>query len=125
MSNYVRRLYNGMASTPLESLATVAKQPFEEFRCGALKLMISLAKYEWAQQDMVVCPGYLEYLLDRRTEPEKSGKELKYELIVELIHSTSSRQVFDVPYLLKLREYEREGPFFAKAQAAVAFEGAG
>ena len=61
--------------------------------------------------------------MDRRTEPEKEGKEQKYALIVELVHSETGNQVFDKPYFLRLREYEQEGPFFARAQAAVAFEG--
>ena len=68
--------------------------------------------------------GFLEYLLDRKTESDKAGKEHKYEVIAELVHSPFSKEVFDKPYHLRLREYEREGPFFVKAEAAVAFEGA-
>lgn len=68
--------------------------------------------------------GFLEYLLDRKTETDKAGKELKYELIAELVRSPFSKEVFDKPFHLRLREYEREGPFYVQAQAAVAFEGA-
>ena len=68
--------------------------------------------------------GFLEYLLDRTTESDKAGKEHKYEFIVELVRSPVSKEVFDKPFYLRLREYEREGPFYVRAQAAVAFEGA-
>jgi len=68
--------------------------------------------------------GFLEYLLDRKTETDKAGKEMKYELISELVRSPFSKEVFDKPFHLRLREYEREGPFYVQAQAAVAFEGA-
>ena len=68
--------------------------------------------------------GFLEYLLDRTTETDKAGKEHKYEFIVELVRSPFSKKVFEKPFYLRLREYEREGPFYVKAQAAVAFEGA-
>lgn len=68
--------------------------------------------------------GFLEYLLDRKTETDKTGKELKYEFIAELVHSPFSKEVFDKPIHLRLREYEREGPFYVQAEAAVAFEGA-
>ena len=68
--------------------------------------------------------GFLEYLMDRKTETDKAGKELKYELIVELVRSPFSKEVFEKPFHLRLREYEREGPFYVRAQAAVAFEGA-
>ncbi|XP_031558026.1 26S proteasome non-ATPase regulatory subunit 5-like [Actinia tenebrosa] len=124
LSSFLRGLYTAMANKPFQAFVSVAKQPFESLRCSCLRLMKCLAKYEWVQQDMVACPGYLEYLLDRKTEPEKSGRELKYDLIVELAHSPSAKQVFGMPYLLKLREYEREGPFFARAESTVAFEGA-
>ena len=62
--------------------------------------------------------------MDRKTETDKVGKEQKYEFIVELVRSPFSKEVFDKPFHLRLREYEREGPFFVRAQAAVAFEGA-
>ena len=68
--------------------------------------------------------GFLEYLLDRTTESDKAGKEHKYEFIVELVRSPFSKEVFEKPFSLRLREYEREGPFYVRAQAAVAFEGA-
>lgn len=68
--------------------------------------------------------GFLEYLMDRKTEADKAGKEQKHELIVELVRSPFSKEVFEKPFHLRLREYEREGPFYVRAQAAVAFEGA-
>ena len=60
--------------------------------------------------------------MDRHTEPDKAGKEHKYALVVELVKSPSSAEVFDKPYLLRMREYEREGPFYVRAQATVALE---
>ncbi|EDO34558.1 predicted protein [Nematostella vectensis] len=124
LCEFAKVLYKNMAAAPLEAIFTVAKQPFEELRCSALCLLRSLARYQWALQDMINCPGFLEYLLDRRTEFEKSGKEHKYDLIKELVHFPPAKQIFDRPYFLRLQEYEREGPFFARAEAAVAFEGA-
>jgi len=62
--------------------------------------------------------------MGRKTETDKAGKEQKDEFIVELVRSLFPKEVFDKPFHLRLREYEREGPFFFKAQAAVAFEGA-
>lgn len=72
----------------------------------------------------LVSKGFLEYLMDRTTETDKAGKEQKYEFIVELVRSPFSKEVFEKPFHLRLREYEREGPFYVRAQAAVAFEGA-
>ena len=62
--------------------------------------------------------------MDRSTETDKAGKEQKYELIVALLRSPFSKKTFEKPFHLRLREYEREGPFYVRVQAAVAFEGA-
>ena len=62
--------------------------------------------------------------MDRSTETDKAGKEQKYELIVTLLRCPFSKETFEKPFHLRLREYEREGPFYVRAQAAVAFEGA-
>lgn len=124
LSVLTRSLFSAMATNPLQILVDVSKQPFQDVHCAVLKVFRSLAKYKWAQEGMTTCPGFLEYLLDRKTETDKAGKELKYELIAELVRSPFSKEVFDKPFHLRLREYEREGPFFVQAQAAVAFEGA-
>ena len=61
--------------------------------------------------------------MDRTTETNKTGKELKYELILELVRSPFSKEVFEKPFYLRLQEYKREGPFYVRTQAGVAFEG--
>ena len=53
--------------------------------------------------------------MGRKTETDKAGKEQKDEFIVELVRSLFPKEVFDKPFHLRLREYEREGPFFFKA----------
>lgn len=124
LSVLTRSLFSAMTSNPFQELMEISKQPFQDVHCAVLKVLRSLAKYRWAQENMTTCPGFLEYLLDRKTETDKTGKELKYEFIAELVHSPFSKEVFDKPIHLRLREYEREGPFYVRAEAAVAFEGA-
>ena len=53
----VKDAYDKFAARPMEMLMSVAKQPFQGLRCGALKVLQSLAKYKWAQEDMVQCAG--------------------------------------------------------------------
>ena len=69
-------------------------------------------------------PGFHEYLLDRSTETNKEGKEAKFEVVSALAEAPTSGEVFGRPYLLRLKEYVREGPFFVKVQSEVALEGA-
>ena len=71
------------------------------------------------------CPGFLEFLLDREAERDKTGKEAKFQLLVSL--ANSGQQVRDlVGHELEflLLEYVRMGPFYVAAQSQVAFQSA-
>lgn len=57
LSELVRGVYNKLASQPMDMLMSIAKQPFQGIRCRALKVLQSLAKYKWAQQEMIQCAG--------------------------------------------------------------------
>ena len=48
-------------------------------------------------------PTFSEYLLDRNTEKEKEGCELKYNVISALVASQTSGVVFSPAYLMKLK----------------------
>ena len=69
--------------------------------------------------------GCLEYILDRRTEHEKAGKEGKYEVVLSIVSSPTALSVFGTEMLLPLRKYEKEGPFFVAPDVNIAFEGDG
>ena len=103
-------------------LMKAVKQPFEDLHTAGLKLLLVLANFEWGQREMHDHPGFLEYLLDRQTESEKTGKELKYEIVHRLVISGTAESVFGSPSYLKLRKYDREGPFFYSADTTVALE---
>ena len=59
LSALVKSLYDTLGPEPLQMLMSIAKQPFEESRCAALRVMTSLARYRWAQQNMISSPGEL------------------------------------------------------------------
>ena len=107
---------------PLHVMFVIAKQPFEDLHFAGLRLFQMLAAWEWAQVEMVSVPGLLEYLLDRKTERTKDGKELKYGIVCSLVSSKTAERVFGSPSYLKLRKYEREGPFYVQTEGVVAFE---
>lgn len=64
----------------------------------------------------------MEYLLDRRTENEKECQELKYEVVKKMSISPYITSVFDKPSVLKLKQFVREGPFYAGSDVSVAME---
>ena len=59
MSELVKGVYVKLTLQPIDMLMNIAKQPFQGLRCRALKVFQSLAKYKWAQQDMIDCAGKL------------------------------------------------------------------
>ena len=64
----------------------------------------------------------MEYLLDRKTEPEKEGKELKYSIIRSLSESPTGRANLGIEYYQRVCQYAKDGPFHSDQQTAVKFE---
>lgn len=108
---------------PLSVVMSTAKQPFADLRTSGLKFLLAISPHEWGQQEFNSFPGFLEYLLDRRTEPDKAGKELKYDIVHCLVSSGTAEAVFGSVSYLQLRKYDREGPFFFTGEQAIALEG--
>lgn len=115
--------FNTLHPNILQTLISVLKQPFKDLRTAGLKVLLSMAPWQWAQREMHTQAGFLEYLLDRRTEPDKVGKELKYEVVHAIVASGTAEGVFGSANYLKLRQYDREGPFFYTVETTVALEG--
>ena len=60
--------------------------------------------------------------MDRSTEYDKAGKESKFDLIKALMEAPTTAEVFGRPFLLKLKEYVRDGAFYVYVQSEVAVE---
>ena len=118
------RWFNTIHKTPLPILMSIAKQPFQDLRIAGLHVLLTMAAFEWGQRQFYSHAGFLEYLLDRTTEPDKEGKELKYDIVHSLVTSGDIvERVFGNVDLLKLRRYDREGPFYTTADTSIALEG--
>lgn len=105
-------------------LLSIVRQPFADLRLAGLMVFVELAVQEWGQREMQACPGFLEYLLDRSSEPDKEGKELKYEIVRMLVRSEHAEQLWGNVDLLKMKMYDREGPYHYPGDTTVAIEGA-
>lgn len=115
--------YSNLGSQTFNYLMTVATQPFPELRCSLLSFFQALASQPWAQVIMNNHPGFREYLLDRSTEKTKECKEAKYAVISMITESPTVAEIFGQPYVVHLRVYCNQGPFYVRAQAEVAMEG--
>nr|XP_054769978.1 26S proteasome non-ATPase regulatory subunit 5-like [Lytechinus pictus] len=116
------RWFTNLSPKPLDLLLSLCKQPFMEIRCNALLILRALVNQPWAGRMLNQEAGFLEYLLDRTTEPDKEGKETKYSVVKALAEAPSTGDIFGRPALLRLKEYVRDGPFYVRVQSEVAME---
>jgi len=116
------KLYRYLASHPMKFLFNLLKQPYSELRYGTFNLLKVLAKYSWVEQDVALCAGFVEYLLNRNTEHEKEGKEMKYEIIKRLSISASAKDNLGVAFYDMICKYAKEGALYAEAQVVVETE---
>jgi 26S proteasome non-ATPase regulatory subunit 5 len=124
MSNLTESWFQSIGPQPMDQMMTLSTQPFTDLRYSAFTIYHTMALQAWGQQTMNNYPGFKEYLLNRSTENEKVGKEMKYKIVQTLVESPTAAAVFGQPYFMKLREYHREGAFYLRVQAEVAMEGA-
>ena len=97
---------------------TIAKQPFPDLRYASLSFLLSVSRWKWGQKEMKGCPGFVEYLLDRKTEGDKKGKEMKYDIIRTMAESPYCEETMEGPVYLKLKQYVREGPFYVVTESS-------
>nr|XP_033817556.1 26S proteasome non-ATPase regulatory subunit 5 [Geotrypetes seraphini] len=116
--------FASLSTQPLDLFRNISTQPFPDLHCGALKVFTAIANQPWAQRLMVGSPGFVEYIVDRTVDPDKSSKDAKFELVKALVNSKSIAEIFGNQHYLRLRAYVREGPYFVKAISTVAVEGA-
>ena len=50
-------LYKHLGQNPIEVLMNSSKQPFPDVRNGSFKVLASISRYSWSEQDMALAPG--------------------------------------------------------------------
>nr|XP_006640599.1 PREDICTED: 26S proteasome non-ATPase regulatory subunit 5 [Lepisosteus oculatus] len=116
--------FNSLSSQPMEMLKSISTQPFPELHCSALKIFTGMASQPWGQKKMIDTPGFVEFIVDRSTGPDKESKDAKYELVKALVDSKTTAEIFGNQHYLRLRTYMREGPYYVTAVSSVTVEGA-
>ena len=103
-------------------LLSFVRMPFSDLRVAVLHVMMEMARWEWGQRLMQGCPGLLEFLLDREVVLDKEGCELKYDAVRRCVESECGVAVWGNVDMLKLRKFQKEGPFYQKSETSVAIE---
>ena len=121
-SKWYSPIASSASVSPAQSVWSYGKDPSVRVRCAALNLLSVFIKLPFGIRDVLSLPGFLEYLLDRATEIERSGWEAKYTLIKEILASAAFTDRLDAADVMQLRTYVRQGAVFAKGQVSAAVD---
>ncbi|GAB1607017.1 26S proteasome non-ATPase regulatory subunit 5-like [Argonauta hians] len=113
-----------ISANPFKMVMTISQQPFPNMRIASKTVFLSLSNQTWGVKLMADHPTFVEYLLDRRTEHTAEDKRLKYEIVDSVVGmGATAEEVFGSPNFLKLRSYQKQGPFYVQSESAVSMEG--
>ncbi|XP_026496816.1 26S proteasome non-ATPase regulatory subunit 5 [Vanessa tameamea] len=115
-----REWFRSLSKQPdaIDVLFENCKNPFPDITLAALTLLNAVCQHHWGEELVARTAGFIEYLLDRSVNFTKESKEIKYEIIKCLSHST----VFDENILTRLLKYVEQGPFYTEIVTQVAME---
>jgi len=114
----------GGTPTPLFTLISYAKQTLEDLRISSFAIMQKMALHPWGQTEMTSSREFIDYILNRTTETTKLGKEWKFTIVQTLVKAHNAENIIPPNVFDRLTRYLREGPFYVRTEAAVAFESA-
>ncbi|RIA97789.1 26S proteasome non-ATPase regulatory subunit 5 [Glomus cerebriforme] len=112
----------GGTPTPLSTLTSNTKQTLEDLRIASFAIMQKIALHPWGQTEMTNSKEFIDYILNRTTETTKLGKEWKFTIIQTLVKAPNAENIIPSNIFDRLTRYLREGPFYVRTEAAVAFE---
>ncbi|XP_034048488.1 26S proteasome non-ATPase regulatory subunit 5 [Thalassophryne amazonica] len=108
---------------PMDMIRNISSQPFPELHCWALRVFNAIATQLWGQKLMINTPGFMEYVLNRSTSPNKEAKDAKFELVGSLVSSPTAADILGSQHYIRLKAYLTEGPYYVSAVALVDTEG--
>jgi len=121
MINITQTWYNQIPNMA-PTLINVVKQPFLDLRLAAYQLLMVLCGQSWGRREVLLQPGFCEYLLDRSNEREGRGRQERWSLISRMVESRETKELLGPEMDVQMRQYVRDGPHFVQTQSQVAFE---
>ena len=102
------------ATTTMVFLMNHLRQPIPTTRHAVFDIMTGVASQPtgWGLRLLWGFSGFREFILDRRTETSKEGKEWKFA-IIESTMQCDSKSIMGEDFLEELQDYLRKGPFYA------------
>ena len=105
-----------------QQVMALARQPFPDLAVAALSVIMAMSEWEWGQRQVQPIPGFLEFLLDRGGMASKEGIQVKFQIVCRCVEGATSQEVWGNVDMLRLRKYQREGPFHQASQTSVTLD---
>jgi hypothetical protein len=111
--------------TTMALLMACLRQPFDEIRIAVFTLLraVALQNNEWGVRTLLSYGGFIEFLLDRSTEPTKETREWKFA-VLDAILASRFQKLLDAPTLEKLKRHLEQGPYVGKGLTEMDMEAA-
>lgn len=119
LNNWYSRLTPDRTKTT-QTIFLLCKQVFPEIHLNTLNLIRILCKHMWGQSEFAQLKTFVDYLLNRNTESDYKGKEVKFKLITELATSPFTSKTFGGIVHAKIRKSYNQGAFFVEQDVTVA-----
>ena len=111
----------------VDVLHSILVTPFESHRYAAYELLAAVASLPSVSLlRAVTAPGWVEWLLDRKTEVELEGMRKKYEVLRAISRNGVARSGsvgvgggVNGAVMQQVDEYVRQGPVYVAREAAV------
>ncbi|KAF0698475.1 Aste57867_10898 [Aphanomyces stellatus] len=106
-------------SSTMHLLMDCLRQPFEPIRVGIYTLLQTVAAqgHPWGIEALRAYGGFVEYLVDRSTEPTKTTREWKFAIVDALLASKYQHLLGAGP-VEDLTKYFQQGPYAGRARQA-------
>jgi len=124
-STLTKEWFSLLSDNPINSIMQIAQQPFADLRKYGLKVLNSISISPWGVDTFLSYPGMIEYLLDRNADPDYDCKELKYQIIQNLLLVIQRGEVnvpFETESIERLKDFIRKGAFAKDIPPAIAFD---
>lgn len=106
-------------SNQLSFVQEFCRNPFPEIKIAALGLLRAICGYTWGHRALSNAAGFIEYLLDRKSEFDKEILHEKYN-ILNLVANSGE---FDENTARQINQYVKDGAFYVQGVMEVVVEG--
>ena len=107
-----------LGSDFVRRMLVLTRAPFPDARLAGLHVVKAVTQHHWGRDLLLLEAGFLEYITDRRTEPDYAGKLAKMAVVEAMLMLPRPAALQDSDFV-RLQTYRRDGPFYVGSELMV------